>query len=202
MGTGRYIAFEGAEACGKSTQAARLAADLDAVLTRESGGTRIGEGIRALLHEPAHTEMSPRAEALLLAADRAQHLVEVVEPALASGRHVVSDRSVHSSIAYQGYGRDLPLDIVRSINDWAIAGRWPDLVVLLDVHLDALTARLTGRDLDRFERESVTFFERVTAGFREMAAADPEHWLVIDGDQDVETVTRDVRRGLAERLAL
>lgn len=199
---GRYIAFEGAEGCGKSTQAALLAHDLDAVLTRESGGTRIGEGIRALLHDPSNTEMSARAEALLLAADRAQHLAEIVEPALARGRHVVSDRSVYSSLAYQGYGRDLPLDVIRSINDWAIGGHWPELVVLLDVHLDAMTARLSGRELDRFERESGEFFERVTAGFRHMAAADPDRWLVIDGDRSIDEVTAAVRRGVGERLAL
>lgn len=199
---GRYIAFEGAEGCGKSTQAARLVGEIGGVLTRESGGTRIGEGIRALLHDPANTEMSARAEALLLAADRAQHLDEVVEPALRRGENVVSDRSVYSSLAYQGYGRDLPLDVVRSINDWAIGGHWPELVVLLDVHLDAMTARLSGRELDRFERESVEFFERVTAGFREMAAADPQRWLVIDGDNDIDEVARDVRRGVGERLGL
>lgn len=200
MSTGRYIAFEGAEGCGKSTQAALLAEHLDAVLTRESGGTRIGQGIRHLLHDPTNTELSPRAEALLLAADRAQHLTEVVEPALARGQHVVSDRSVFSTLAYQGYGRELDLDTIRSINEWAIGGHWPEIVVLLDVHQDEVATRMTGRDLDRFEQESAEFFERVAAGFREMAAADPARWIVIDGDRSIEAVATDVQTAITARI--
>lgn len=202
MATGRYIAFEGAEGCGKSTQAALLAADLSAVLTRESGGTRIGERIRSILHDPANAELSARSEALLLAADRAQHLTEVVEPALARGQHVVSDRSAFSSLAYQGYGRDLPLDVVRQVNDWAIGGHWPELVVLLDVHQDEVAHRMSGRDLDRFEQESAEFFERVAAGFRTMAAADPDRWLVIDGDRSIEDVAEAVRAGVSARIGV
>ena len=118
-----YIAFEGAEGCGKSTHAAMLAADLNAVLTREHGGTPIGLKVRAIVADPEHRELTAKAEALLIAAYRAQHLAEVVVPALAAGRHVISDRSVYSTLAYQGYGRGLPLDVVRSINDWAIGGR-------------------------------------------------------------------------------
>jgi dTMP kinase len=200
MSTGRYIAFEGAEGCGKSTQAVLLAERLGAVLTRESGGTRIGQGIRSLLHDPTNTELSPRAEALLLAADRAQHLTEVVEPALARGRHVVSDRSVFSTLAYQGYGRELDLEVIRSINEWAIGGHWPEIVVLLDVHQDEVATRMTGRDLDRFELESAEFFERVAAGFREMAAADPARWIVIDGDRSIDAVADDVNAAITARI--
>ena len=115
----RYIALEGAEGCGKSTQAALLAAALGAVLTRETGGTAIGERLRAILHDVDVDDLDDRAEALLTAADRAQHIAEVVAPALAAGRHVVSDRSVYSTLAYQGYGRGLDLDELRRINDWA-----------------------------------------------------------------------------------
>ena len=104
---GRYIALEGSEGCGKSTQAARLAQALDGVLTRETGGTEVGRRIRAILHDTSVTDLSYRAEALLAAADRAQHLHEVVCPALAAGRHVISDRSVYSTLAYQGYGREI-----------------------------------------------------------------------------------------------
>ncbi|MEY4606446.1 MAG: thymidylate kinase, partial [Actinomycetota bacterium] len=129
---GRYIALEGSEGCGKSSVAARLADTLGAVLTRETGGTAIGQRIRGILHDTEVGDLSYRAEALLAAADRAQHLHQVVRPALAAGRHVVSDRSVYSSLAYQGYGRQLPLDEVRQLNDWAVDGLWPDLVVLLD----------------------------------------------------------------------
>ena len=140
MPVGRYIVFEGSEGCGKSTHASRLAEHLDAILTRETGGTAIGQRIRAILHDTSVTNLAHRAEALLAAADRAQHIEEVVAPALAAGRHVVSDRSVYSTLAYQGYGRGLPLDDVRHINEWAVAGHWPDLVVLLDVPLEVNAA--------------------------------------------------------------
>ena len=120
-----YVALEGAEGCGKSTQAAILADALGAVLTRETGGTPIGERLRAILHDTTVTDLADRAEALITAADRAQHIAHVVRPALAAGRSVVSDRSVYSTLAYQGYGRGLDLDELRDINDWAIDGLWP-----------------------------------------------------------------------------
>lgn len=202
---GWYIALEGAEGCGKSTQAARLAkvlsGQLDAVLTRESGGTHIGQQVRAILHDPANAELVAHAEALLLAADRAQHLRQVVEPALAAGRHVVSDRSVYSSLAYQGYGRGLPLDEVRAINEWAVGGRWPDLVVLLEVTPEEVERRMRHRELDRFEREENSFFARVAAGFAEMAAASPDSWLVVDGNRRVEQVAADVARLVTAHIA-
>jgi dTMP kinase len=198
-----YIALEGAEGCGKSTQAARLAADLDAVLTRETGGTDIGRRIREILHDTANTHLAARAEALLTAADRAQHLAEVVLPALADGRHVVSDRSVWSTLAYQGFGRGLAIDDVRRINDWAVTGRWPDLVVFLDADPGVLAARLAGRDLDRFEREDAAFHARVRAGFHEMAAADPMRWVVLDvGDAGIDEVAVRVRSAVRERMGL
>ena len=127
-----YIAFEGAEGCGKSTQAALLADALGAVLTRETGGTPVGARLREILHDTTVTDLDDRAEALITAADRAQHIVHVVRPALAAGRLVVSDRSVYSTLAYQGYGRGLDLDELRRINDWAIGGLWPERVILLD----------------------------------------------------------------------
>jgi len=187
----RYIAFEGPEGCGKSTHAKRLAARLDAVITREPGGTRIGAMLREVLANPDNTDMHARTEALLMAADRAQHVEEVVMPALASGRHVVSDRSVYSTLAYQGYGRGLSLDSLRDVNDWALAGRLPDLVVYMQVPSDVLAQRLAKRDLDRFEREGADFFERVNAGFDALMAADPTHWITIDGTlakDDVEAL--------------
>jgi dTMP kinase len=202
MGTGRYIALEGAEGSGKSSQAARLAVDLDAVSTRETGGTDIGRRIREILHDTTVTDLSHRAEALLTAADRAQHLEQVVQPALRSGRHVVSDRSVHSSLAYQGYGRELPVDQVRRINEWAIDGRWPDLVILLDVRAELLAERMSDRHLDRFERESTEFHERVLRGFHAMAADDPARWVVIDGNACPDAVFAAVRAAVHERLGL
>lgn len=198
----RYVTLEGAEGCGKSTHAARLAVTLDAVLTREHGGTPIGLKVREIVADPANTELTPKAEALLIAADRAQHLAQVVEPALAAGTHVVSDRSVYSTLAYQGYGRGLPLDVVRSVNDWAIGGRWPDLAILIDVPADVLAQRLRHRQLDRFEREPAEFHARVLAGFHELAAADPRRWVVVDGNAQPEGVQRAVRAAVRDRLGV
>lgn len=198
----RYIALEGSEGCGKSTQAARLADALDAVLTRETGGTAIGQRIREILHDTTVTSLAPRAEALLTAADRAQHITEVVGPALAAGRHVVSDRSVYSTLAYQGYGRDLDVDEVRNLNNWALNGLWPDLVVLLDAPAEVLGERMRGRTLDRFERETIEFHRRVAEGFRAMAAADQTHWVVIDATASPGRVAELIRGAVRERLGI
>jgi dTMP kinase len=201
-GAGRYIALEGAEGCGKSTHASLLAEDLGAVLTRETGGTRIGAKIRDILHDADHTELSDKAEVLLIAADRAQHLQQILRPALQSGRHVVSDRSAYSSLAYQGYGRGVHLETVRRINDWALDGTWPDLVLLIDVPEAVLMERMRERDLDRFEQADGEFHERVRAGFAEMAAADPDHWLVIDGTGNTDEVARLIRETVRDRLGI
>jgi dTMP kinase len=202
MERGRYIAFEGTEGAGKSTHARRLAFELDAVLTREHGGTPIGLLIRSILADPEHTELTDKAEALLIAADRAQHIDEVVRPALETGRHVVSDRSIYSSLAYQGYGRELPLDDVRRVNEWAIGGCWPDLVVLLDVPPEQLARRMRRRELDRFERSGREFYERVADGFRQLAAGEPERWVVVDGGRPMEAVAAIVRQAVRDRLGL
>jgi dTMP kinase len=193
-----YVALEGAEGCGKSTQAALLAEALDAVLTRETGGTPVGARLREILHDTTVTDLADRAEALITAADRAQHVVHIVRPALAAGRLVVSDRSVHSTLAYQGYGRGLDLAVLRAINDWAIDGLWPQQVILLDAPTAVLAARISDRDLDRFERAGDDFHARVAAGFREMAAADPARWTVVDADGDIATVAKRVRAAYDE----
>jgi len=202
MAEGRYIALEGGEGTGKSTHARRLGEALDAVVTREHGGTPIGVLIRAILADPVHHELTDKAEALLIAADRAQHLEELVEPALASGRHVVSDRSVYSSLAYQGYGRGLPIDEVRAVNEWAIGGRWPDLVVLLEVPPTQLDRRLRHRALDRFEQAGPEFHERVAAGFRALAAAEPERWAIVPADGPIAEVEGRIREVVRQRLGL
>lgn len=196
-----YVALEGAEGCGKSTQAARLADTLGAVLTRETGGTAVGRRLREILHDTAVTDLDDRAEALIAAADRAQHLAQVVRPALAAGRPVVSDRSVYSTLAYQGYGRGLDVAELRRINDWAVGGLWPTHVVLLDAPRGALTGRLHGRDLDRFERAGDEFHDRVIEGFRAMAATDPARWTVVDATGDVDAVSARVRAAIGERVA-
>ena len=202
MATGRYIAFEGAEGCGKSTHAARLATTIDAVLTRETGGTAIGQRIRDILHDTSVTNLSHRAEALLTAADRAQHIEQVVAPSLARGRHVVSDRTVYSALAYQGYGRGLPPQEVRRINEWAVNGHWPELVLFLDAPTHVLEQRMQGRQLDRFEQEGDDFHQRVRDGFHEMARAEPDRWVVIDASNDPEAVARAVRSAVQRHLGI
>jgi len=187
-----YVALEGAEGSGKSTQASRLAGAIGAVLTRETGGTEIGARLRDILHDVDVVDLEDRAEALITAADRAQHVAQVVRPALAEGRSVVSDRSVHSTLAYQGYGRGLDLNELRAINDWALGGLWPSRVVLLDGPDDVLAARIRGRDFDRFERAGADFHRRVVDGFRELAAADPDRWVVVDATGDPDDVAKRV----------
>lgn len=186
----RLIALEGGEACGKSTQAALLASRLGALLTREPGGTAVGERVRAVLLDPSVAALDARAEALLMAAARAQHVSEVVVPALKAGRDVVTDRFSHSSLAYQGYGRGLPLDEVRRLSDWATGGLWPDVVVLLDLPAEEAEAR-RGRP-DRFEAESREFHRRVEAGFRQLAASEPDRWRIVDASGTVEEVAARV----------
>jgi dTMP kinase len=183
----RFIAFEGGEACGKSTQAARLAGRLGAVLTREPGGTPLGARLRAVLLDPA-TRLVDRAEALLMAADRAQHVAEVIRPELAAGRHVVTDRYAGSSLAYQGFGRGLPVDEVRRLSEWAIDGLWPDLTVLLDVPLEQAARRQAGGSPDRLESAGDAFHRRVAEGFRTLAAGDRDRWVVVDGTLGIDEV--------------
>ncbi|MCD9624644.1 dTMP kinase [Rhabdothermincola salaria] len=198
---GRFIAFEGGEACGKSTQARLLADALGAVLTREPGGTAIGAQLRALMLSPDTHALDDRAEALLMAADRAQHVAEVVRPALAAGRHVVTDRYAGSSVAYQGYGRGLPPDEVQSLSQWATAGCWPDLVVVLVVPPSVSVLRLGGEH-DRMEAAGDEFHARVLDGFLRQAEARPDRWVVLDGDRPVDEVHHAVRAVVRERLQL
>ncbi len=197
-----YIAFEGAEGCGKSTQAVRLAASIGAVITRETGGTDIGARLRALLHDTSVHNLDPRAESLIAAADRAQHIAEVVLPALEAGQPVVSDRSVYSSLAYQGYGRELDIDEIRHLNEWGTGGVWPTTVVFLDTPDDVVAERMSRRDLDRFEAAGDEFHARVLAGFRTMAANDPDRWVTVRAVGPVDRVATDIRRALDERGVL
>lgn len=189
--TGRFIVFEGGEGSGKSTQASLLAERIDAVLTRQPGGTTIGAALRAILLDPANVVLAPRAEALLMAADRAQHAAELIRPSLAAGRHVVCDRYTYSSVAYQGDGRGLDPERVREISGWATEELWPDLVVLLDIDTDSAGARLD-RELDRFEQAGTDFHRRVRDGFLRQAAADPDRWVVIDATLSIDAVAEQV----------
>jgi dTMP kinase len=196
-----YIALEGLEGCGKSTHTTRLGQHLDAVITREPGGTRIGTELRAILANPDNVEMDRRTEALLMAADRAQHMAEVIAPALGRGQHVVSDRSIYSTLAYQGYGRQLGTTELLTISQWALRDRLPDIVIYIDVPTDVLNERLAKRDLDRFEREGADFFARIAQGFSELQQADPERWIVIDGTMPKDDVEADIHTKVLARLS-
>jgi dTMP kinase len=194
-----YIAFEGAEGCGKSTQAARFAESIGAVLTRETGGTAIGARLREILHDTTIDNLNARAEALLAAADRAQHLAEVVRPALAAGQTVVSDRSVFSTLAYQGYGRRLDVDEIEHINRWATDDLFPGLVVFVDTPDSVIAERMSRRHLDRFEAAGDEFHARVIDGFRSMAAADPQRWVTVAAIGSIDDVAKQISAALAAR---
>lgn len=200
-GRGPFIAFEGGEGCGKSTQAAILARRTGALLTHQPGATELGGALRRILLEGAAGELADRAEALLMAADRAQHVEQMIGPALESGRPVVCDRYIGSSVAYQGYGRGLDPDEVAWISAWAVAGLMPDVVVYLQVE-PSEAMRRTGAPRDRIEAAGSEFHERVIAGFAAQAKSDPGRWVVIDGSGTVEQVAARVRGALAERLEL
>ena len=193
--TGRFIAVEGADGTGKSTQARLLAERLGALFTREPGGTPLGEQIRDLVLDPAGEAPVDRAEALLMAAARAQHVDLVVAPALAAGRDVVSDRYVASSIAYQGHGRGLGAGSVAEVNEFATGGLAPDLVVLIEVSAPVASSRL-GDDregeLDRIEQAGDDLQGVVADAYRAMAMADPDRWVIIDGDGTVDEVAARV----------
>jgi len=198
---GRFIVFEGGDGCGKSTQAAQLAERLDATLTREPGGTAVGARIRALVLDPDFPELGDRTEALLMAADRAQHVTEVIEPALSAGRHVVSDRHVASSLAYQGVGRGLGVDAVLELNRFGTGDLVPDLIVLLDVDLHEASERL-GDDLDRIEAAGSDLASLVRDSYHRFAADHPDRWAIVDGTGSVGEVADRVATVVQERLGL
>jgi len=195
----RFIAFEGGEGSGKSTQARRIAEARGALLTRQPGGTEIGASIRELLLSPTTAGLSDRAEALLMAADRAQHVDELIAPALASGQDVICDRYVSSSLAYQGAGRELGIEAVLALSQFAVADTWPDLNVLLDVPVEVGLGRIDGPP-DRLEQLGDGFHERVRQTFRLLAESSPDSWLVIDGTQSVEAVAAELDGALDLRF--
>lgn len=198
-----FIAFEGGDGAGKSTQVAALARWLRArgrevVVTREPGGTELGTRIRELLLHGG--EVAPRAEALLFAADRAQHVAAVVRPASERGAVVLTDRYVDSSIAYQGAGRDLRAAEVARLSAWATGGLVPDLTVLLDVTPETGRARRHHRAEDRMETEAAEFHARVRAGFLGLAQAEPSRYLVLDAAEPPEALAEAVATRVARLL--
>lgn len=204
---GRFVVFEGPEGAGKSTQVARLAArlraaGLDPVVTREPGGTPAGDRIRGVLLDP-DLRVDAATEFLLYAAARAQHVSEVIGPALAAGRIVLSDRFAAASVAYQGYGRGLDLDWVHDVNARVTAGLRPDVVVLLDLEPSVGLARAAARGRpDRLEAAELAFHLRVRDGFREQARAEPERWRTFDATTSAVELESLVWRAVAPALGI
>ena len=203
---GLWITFEGGDGSGKTTQAALLEDWLrdrgrTVVRTREPGGTEVGELIRAIvLHHRG--DIAPRAEALLYAADRAHHVATLVQPALARGDIVIQDRYLDSSVAYQGAGRVLDADEIRNLSLWATGGALPRITVLLDLDPNVARHRLDADDkpFDRLEAEESDFHARVRAAYLELAAAEPDRFLVLDATRDADELAAAVRARVADAL--
>jgi len=211
MKKGLFITLEGGEGAGKSTQMAfvqqRLQDSLQTVgknlqVTREPGGTVLGEQIRELLLDHRQTAMNSDTELLLMFAARAQHLAQLIRPALVAGDWVLCDRFTDATYAYQGGGRGIALNRIAALEDWVQGELRPDLVLLLDLPVETGMARAGERgELDRFEREQRTFFERVRQTYRERAAAEPGRYRIIDAAQDIEQVQAQIDIVLTPLLA-
>lgn len=202
--TGLFVCFEGGEGGGKSTQARLLdewlrGQGFTTLLTRQPGGTEVGQRIREIVLSPETGDLAHRTEALLYAADKAEHVESVLLPALRRGEVVITDRYVDSAIAYQGSGRDLVTDEVVRLNHWATGGLRPHLTVLLDLDPGDGLGRFDERD--RMEAEGLEFHQRVREAFLQLAAADAEHYLVLDARSSVEEVHAAIRAALAPLLA-
>ena len=196
MARAKFIVLDGPEGCGKSTQAQLLLAHLkstarDAILVRDPGTTPIGEQIRALLLNPANTEMNMRCEMLLYMAARAQMMAQVILPALESGQTVICDRFVSSTLAYQLGGDGLSADEIRKTASIAIRDRWPDLTIILDLPVDKAMSRIN-RQKDRIEQRSREYHEQVRKNYLSQAAADPKDYCVIAADRPQEAVHADI----------
>jgi dTMP kinase len=190
-----FVVFEGGDGAGKSTHARTLHRSLSgegigAVLTREPGGTPLGNAIRRWLKTQPHR--TPVAELLLFSAARTQHVSELIAPALESGRVVICDRFTASTVAYQGYGRGLDLELIRDLNDRACQGIRPDLTVLLDVPWGEGLARKHGNITDPFETETMEFHRRVREGYLAQASAEPDRWFIVDGTRPKREVAEEI----------
>ncbi len=204
MLAGKFIVFEGIDGAGKTTQMELLAGfiqnnGIPVLCTREPGGTRIGGRLRELLLDPACHDISHRTEAFLYAADRAQHVTEIIRPALNSGVTVLCDRFVYSTLAYQGWGRGMDMALLLQLNRLATGGLVPDAVVLLDIAVSEGMRRVLGqRPPDRLEGEKLAFFRRVREGYLEQAARLPNIFRVLQGDGAVEEVHRHIVEALSD----
>ena len=207
MNKGFFITLEGGEGAGKSIQVEILTSHLreegyNVVVTREPGGTRIGEQIRQITHNQENVDLDGKTEAYLMAAARAQHVAEVIQPSLDAGRVVVCDRFVDSSIAYQGYGRKLGPELIANLNSMAVNGAVPDLTILLDVppHLGMKRRRTAEKSKDRLDLQEADFYDRVYEGYRTLARTNSSRYLVIDAAKSIEAVAEQIWRAVKDRL--
>ncbi len=198
---GGLIAFEGIDGCGKTTQARRLAERVGALYTFEPGATGLGSSLRRLLLDRDQPRVDERTEALLMAADRAQHVAEVIRPALDAGRWVVTDRFSASTLAYQGYGRGMDRDELGVLIDWATRGLLPSITVLVEVPVAEASTRRQESAPDRFEIEGNHFQQRVSDGYRQLAKEPGSPWLVVDGTESLDQVAEAVWSGIRALLA-
>lgn len=196
MPRGRFVVFEGIDACGKSTQARRVAAARGARFTFEPGDSPLGAQLRHWLLDAA-TPMSPVTEALMMLADRSHHVATVIQPTLAAGTHVMADRYYASTLAYQGYGRGVDLTDLEAATELAIGTCLPDLTILIDIDIDTANERRTRNAEDRFESADAQFHERVREGYLTIASADPDHWFVVDGRASLDEVATVIDTRLA-----
>ena len=202
------ITFEGPDGCGKTTQTRLLAAFLsargwDVLATREPGGTRIGDKVRAIVLDPDNTEVLSTTEFLLFSAARSQHVGQIILPHLERDGVVISDRFADSSLAYQGYGLEQDLEELRAITRYATAGLVPDLTIFLDLPVQAGLLRKEGGLGDawnRMEQKELAYHERVRAGYLAMAAAEPERWIVLDATHDEAELQEHIRQLVLARL--
>ena len=203
---GVFISLDGIDGAGKTTHLQAIQAwmtqqNLPFVMTREPGGTPLGESLRALLLDPA-TQISNETECLLMFAARQQHLQDVIEPALAQGTHVISDRFTDATFAYQGGGRGLPWQKITTLEQWVQAGLQPDLTLLLDVPLEVSMGRIEkSREKDRFEQEQAEFFTRVRNAYQQRAQAEPARYALINAHREREAVSADVLAAVARVFA-
>jgi dTMP kinase len=200
-----FITFEGGEGSGKSVQAKALLRRLSrlnipTVLTHEPGGTPFGKKLGRWLKWSQDTDISPLVELLLFNASRAQLVTEVIKPNLDKGKVVISDRYVDSTTVYQGYGRELGMEMVRAINQAATQGLKPDLTILLDIAAEEGLARKKGREKDRFEQEELAFHQRVRQGYLKLAAEEPQRWLVVDAKQPKDKISRIIWQRVSQIL--
>lgn len=201
-----FITLEGTEGCGKTTQVLPLAdalrrQDWDVLTTREPGGTPIGEQVRTVLNNLDNTEMHARTEILLFQAARAQHVEQLIRPHLARSGVVICDRFADSTLAYQGYGRQQPLEPLKTLVDYATGGLKPDLTLLLDLDVEVgLRRRARGGEWNRLDALEVAFYQRVRQGYYELARAEPARWVVIDASQTPDLVQEAMRAAVMPRL--